>query len=294
MSVFSFSDFIKLMKSPCTGSWVSPRDRVRGDFIRHIAAASVFCHCDSIDFPKSVALSDFRWSFVSLVTSTSTLWNAAHARMPVFHYSILYNMPSAGRVQHTVTWQHVSVFFITYRTWPSWRPGCQWVLWRRGRARGLEGYRLGQFLEPLKHPSHDLLVAIWQDQYCVQGRVGRQRPKGHLRLLVYCLVETSATADQHAGIWLNPYLHLVARLSHAPDPFCPWQLSQLSRHIYELGFLKCQSWIGTTKMLVSRVSAPTPAFRSESKTFQLVQVSQQDVYMHPLWMISTKNMYNIH
>ena len=89
--------------------------------------------------------------------------------------------------------------------------------------------RLGQFLEPLKHPSHDLLLAIWQDQYCVQGRVGRQRPKGSLHLLVHCLVETSATAEQHAGIRANPCLHLVARLSHAPDPFCPWLLSRLSQ-----------------------------------------------------------------
>ena len=89
--------------------------------------------------------------------------------------------------------------------------------------------RLGQFLETLKHPSRDLLVAIWQDQYCVQGRVGRRRPKGCLHLLVHCLVETSATAEQHAGIRANPCLHLVARLSHAPDPFCPWRLLRLSR-----------------------------------------------------------------
>ena len=99
---------------------------------------------------------------------------------------------------------------------------------------------LGQFLEQLKHPSHDLLVAIWQDQYCVQGRVGRQRPKGHLHLLVHCLVETSATAEQHACIRANPCLHLVARLSQPSDPFCP-RLSLLSRHIYELSFLKYQS-----------------------------------------------------
>ena len=70
--------------------------------------------------------------------------------------------------------------------------------------------RLGHFLEQLKHPWHDLLVAIWQDQYCVQGRIGRQRPKGRLHLLVHCLVETSATAEQHAGIRANSCLHLVA------------------------------------------------------------------------------------
>ena len=89
--------------------------------------------------------------------------------------------------------------------------------------------RLGHFLEPLKHPSHGLLVAIWQDQYYVQGRIGRQRPKGRLHLLAHCLVETSATAEQHAGIRANPCLHLVSRLNHAPDPFCPWWLSRMSR-----------------------------------------------------------------
>ena len=89
--------------------------------------------------------------------------------------------------------------------------------------------RLGHFLEPLKYPSHDLLVAIWQDQYCVQGRIGRQRPKGSLHLLVHCLVETSATAEQHAGIRANPCLHLVARLSHASDTLCPWRFSRMSR-----------------------------------------------------------------
>ena len=65
--------------------------------------------------------------------------------------------------------------------------------------------------------------------YCVQGRVGRQRPKGSLHLLVHCHVETSATAEQHACIRANPCLHLVARLSHAPDPFCPWRFSRMSR-----------------------------------------------------------------
>ena len=58
---------------------------------------------------------------------------------------------------------------------------------------------LGQFLEQLKHPSHDLLVTICQDQYCVQGRVSRQRQKDHMHLLVHCLVETSATAEQHGA-----------------------------------------------------------------------------------------------
>ena len=60
--------------------------------------------------------------------------------------------------------------------------------------------RLGQFLNPIKHPSHDLLVVIWHDQYCVQGRGERQGPKGRQHLLVYCLVETSATAEQHASV----------------------------------------------------------------------------------------------
>ena len=129
-----------------------------GDFIRHIAAASVFmpgCLC--------------------FIIPSGTLC-----------------LPP-GRVQHTTSVRDAA----------------------EEHTDSKDTTRLGQYLEQLKHPSHNLSVAIWQDQYCVQWREGRQRPMGRLHLLVHCLVETSATAEQHAGIRANPCLHIVARLSHA-------------------------------------------------------------------------------
>ena len=49
--------------------------------------------------------------------------------------------------------------------------------WRPGSAHLLPGKQL---LKQLKHPSHDLLITIWHDQNCVQGRgLGeRQGQKG--------------------------------------------------------------------------------------------------------------------
>ena len=65
----------------------------------------------------------------------------------------------------------------------------------------------GHFLKPRENFSQDLLVSIWYDQYSVQGRVvGSRGLQGCQHLLVYCLVETSAAAEQpeHAGVCANP------------------------------------------------------------------------------------------
>ena len=139
------------------------------------------CHCDLIDLLRSVA-SGFGRSLLSL----SVWWlQPAHGRSTQGHCSIIYQTCRPG-------WSHL----------------------RRGRVRGLLGYLqpwpLRQTDQTSDDPSRDLLVAIWQDQYCVQGRGGCQGPKGRQHLLVYCLVETSAAAEQHAHVWANPCLHLVS------------------------------------------------------------------------------------
>ena len=41
-----------------------------------------------------------------------------------------------------------------------------------------------------------LPVAVLQNQYCAQGSEGRQGPKGHQHLLVYCFDETSSAAAE--------------------------------------------------------------------------------------------------
>ena len=38
--------------------------------------------------------------------------------------------------------------------------------------------------------------------------------------------KTSAAAEQHANVWENQCLHIVAWLSHKHDQFCLWQLTQ--------------------------------------------------------------------
>ena len=53
-----------------------------------------------------------------------------------------------------------------------------------------------------------------------------------------------------------------------------------------------QNWHDQT--LVSLVSAPTPAFQSESKTFQPVQVSQQDGPLHRRDQSSTTWVVDLH
>ena len=55
-------------------------------------------------------------------------------------------------------------------------------------------------------------------------RDGAAVGQGCQHLLVYCLVKSSATTEQHARVWANPRLHLVASLwfSQRPDPFCLW------------------------------------------------------------------------
>ena len=161
------------------------------------------CHCDSI-FLKSAA-SDFGRSCLSLVTSSL---QPAHGRSAQWH----------------------ALMPLCFMIYQMSRPG--WPSIRQERVRWLLGYSPPWPLRQTAETSlYDLPVAVWQNQYCVQRRGGRRGPKGLQHFLVYCLVETSATAEQHTRIWANLCLHLwvVTWLSDTPDPSCLWRLSLLSR-----------------------------------------------------------------
>ena len=110
----------------------------------------------------------------------------------------------------------------------TWRPG--WPHLRSERVCGPLGYLLPWPLRQTLSQNIPLMISSSQS-----GRVstlfrGGEDVKGRQHLLVCCLVELSAPAEQHASVWANPFLDLVAWwLSHTPDQSCRWLLSRLSQ-----------------------------------------------------------------